>query len=273
MNKRILTATLTAIATFTLIRKLTGFSGTNVKLPGIPVIRKGIRKLSETNENRENKPKFKLDQPVRIAGLIPVYQIIECKIAGGNYVYRLEGMPDTSFYAEDVLEPASDDDVEFAVEHATGGEYIIPLFDVGDTVQIDGTPEVYRIVGAFPEMIYALQDVQTNEIIDMDECVLKAFDGDVIKEYDENDINALYNRLEAEKMAKEPKEERKLSAREESSREAERRKQARKQKAADIDNLLDIANWNRKQFEATGEEAFAEKEREQYAKIEDLNEK
>ncbi len=33
-------------------------------------------------------------------------------------------------------------------------------------------------------------------------------------------------------------------------------KKARKQKAEDIDNLLEIAFWNRQQFEKTGDVAF-----------------
>jgi hypothetical protein len=233
--KRLATATITAIATFTLIRK-------------------GIRKLSAENENQ---PKFTVGDYVKIHGIPTVYRIDQVEGFDNYHAYHLEGTPDTSLYGEDVLEAI---DYETDIDEA-GGEYIIPLFDVGDTVQIDGCPEVYKVIGAFPEMIYALQDVATNEIIDMDECVLKTFDGEIT----ENQIVK-----ESVKMAKEPKEERKLTPREESSREAERRKQARKQKAADIDTLLEIAFWNRKQFEATGDEAFAEKEREQYAKIKEI---
>jgi hypothetical protein len=253
MNRKLI-ATLTAIATFTLIRKLTGFSGTNVKLPGIPVIRKGIRKLSD-----EKQPKFTIGDYVQIHGILTVYKIDKVDIRDAVNVYHLEGFGEI-WHTEEVLVLASKKEVE---SDDSPGEYIIRLFDVGDTVQIDGTPEVYRVIGAFPEMIYALEDLATNEIIDMDECVIKPFD---------TDGNFDITNKGAVEVAKEPKEERKLSAREESSREAERRKQARKQKAADIDNLLDIANWNRKQYEATGDEAFAEKEREQYAKITEITE-
>lgn len=213
----------------------------------------------------EKRPKFNVGDYVKISGIQTIYRIDGVRPATnwGMFTYHLETTPETSSYTEDVLEPVAD--VMPSDEVESHGEYIIPLFDVGDTVQIDGTPEVYRVVGAFPEMIYALQDVQTNEIIDMDECVLKAFDGDVT-------FTETKNEKESVEMAKEPKEERKLTPREESSREAERRKQARKQKAADIDNLLDIANWNRKQFEATGDGSYAEKEREQYAKITEITE-
>jgi hypothetical protein len=52
------------------------------------------------------------------------------------------------------------------------------------------------------------------------------------------------------------KPERKLTPRELSGQEADRRKAARKQKAEDIDNLLEIAFWNREMFEKTGDDSY-----------------
>lgn len=237
MNKRNLIATLTAIATFTTVS----------------LIRKGIRKM----RNEANQPRYNVDDYVKITGQPTIYRIDHVEVVADHTVYHLEGTPETSLYAEDVLEAVVNG---FNTDEVDNGEYIIPLFDVGETVQIEGCPEVYRIVGAFPEMIYALEDLHTHEIIDMDECVLKAFDGDVSTE----------NTQKQTEVAEMAKGERKLTPREESSREATRLKQAKKQKAADIDNLLDIAIWNRRKYEETGDEAFAEKEREQYAKITEM---
>ena len=49
---------------------------------------------------------------------------------------------------------------------------------------------------------------------------------------------------------------RKPTQRELSSQEAERRKQARKERAGQIDNLLDIRNWNAAKYEKTSERAY-----------------
>lgn len=49
---------------------------------------------------------------------------------------------------------------------------------------------------------------------------------------------------------------RKPTQRELSSQEAERRKQARKERAGQIDNLLDIRNWNVRKYEETSERAY-----------------
>lgn len=240
MNKRILTATLTALATFT-IATLT---------------RKGIRKLSA------NHPKFTVGDYVRITGVSTVYRIDGYSLTNETHTYHLEGTPETSQYAEDVLEAIADfetdlDDIE--------AELIVPLFDVGDTVQVHGSPEKYHVITAWPEMIYGLVDTETDEYIEMDEYVLKPVDGVI------NDEGITADRIseiktEVAEMAK----ERKLTPREISNQEADKRKQARKERAAEIDNLLDIANWNRKQFEATGDEAFEEKERDQYEAIKKL---
>ncbi|MCP1528555.1 hypothetical protein [Bacillus pumilus] len=61
---------------------------------------------------------------------------------------------------------------------------------------------------------------------------------------------------EADDMAakEQPKTPRQLSA-----IEAEKRKQERKDAAAQTDNLLDIYNWNKAQFEKTGDESYKAK--------------
>lgn len=57
-------------------------------------------------------------------------------------------------------------------------------------------------------------------------------------------------------MAKQGGSERKLTPRELSAKEADERKKARKQKAEEIDNLLEIAFWNREMFEKTGDASY-----------------
>jgi hypothetical protein len=57
-------------------------------------------------------------------------------------------------------------------------------------------------------------------------------------------------------MAKQ--EPRKPTAREISAKEAEEKKAARKALAAEIDNLLDIAHWNRSMLEKTNDERYGD---------------
>ena len=59
-----------------------------------------------------------------------------------------------------------------------------------------------------------------------------------------------------------PKTPRQLSA-----IEAEKRKQERKDAAAQTDNLLDIYNWNKTQYEKTGEVTFKAKMDETMAQL------
>jgi hypothetical protein len=54
------------------------------------------------------------------------------------------------------------------------------------------------------------------------------------------------------------KQERKPTARDLSAKEAEEKKQARKARAAEIDNLLDIAHWNRRMLEKTNDERYGD---------------
>jgi hypothetical protein len=54
------------------------------------------------------------------------------------------------------------------------------------------------------------------------------------------------------------KQERKPTARDLSAKEAEEKKQARKARAAEIDNLLDIAQWNRRMLEKTNDERYGD---------------
>ncbi|MGC4375751.1 hypothetical protein WD019_02250 [Fictibacillus sp. Mic-4] len=189
------------------------------------------------------QPKYTIGQSVRIAGIPTIYRIDDYELINGSHVYHLEGTPTTSLYAEDTLEPVEEDHDIIAVE-------LEPMFDVGESVTIDGVPSVYRVIDMYPEFVYELQDVETGEIIEMDETVLAP-------------ASATKSNGEAVKMAKE-------NAREQSAKEAAERKAKRKQQREDIDNLLDIANWNRKKYEETGDEAFREKEREQYKKIAEL---
>jgi hypothetical protein len=55
------------------------------------------------------------------------------------------------------------------------------------------------------------------------------------------------------------KPERKPTAREISAKEAEERRAARKARAAEIDNLLEIAQWNRSMLEKTNDEAYGDR--------------
>jgi hypothetical protein len=55
------------------------------------------------------------------------------------------------------------------------------------------------------------------------------------------------------------KPERKPTAREISAKEAEERKAARKARAAEMDNLLDILEWNRRMLEKTNDESYGDR--------------
>lgn len=154
-----------------------------------------------------------------------------------------------------------------------------PQFNFGDLVRVAGYwPQVFVVDGRrkehyeypdeeWTEMVYELHGAFTLEWLeaDVEDLTLVApaanaeeyltTVGQPTIDLTELIIGDGYGML----YGKQPKEPRKPTARELSAQEAERRKAARKERADQIDNLLDIANWNRKKFAETGEQEYAAK--------------
>lgn len=160
------------------------------------------------------------------------------------------------------------------------------LFKFGDLVRCDGSwPRVFKVDGyhvdnwfypneQYTEIVFDLVDAHTGEFLEADyEDLTLVETADKAEEYlrinpapaEQNTdwkadvMNSLRQIEEYERgmvgMAKEP---RKLTAREISGIEADKRKKERKEKAIQIDNLLDIASWNRKMLSQTNDEAYGD---------------
>lgn len=168
-----------------------------------------------------------------------------------------------------------------------------PQFNFGDLVRVAGYwPQVFVVDGRrkehyeypdeeWTEMVYELHGAFTLEWLEADvedlTLVAPAANAD---EYLTTvgqptiDLTPYKNGEEYGMLyGKQPKEPRKPTARELSAQEAERRKAARKERADQIDNLLDIANWNRKKFAETGEQEYAAKISEVEAELKSIVEK
>lgn len=170
-----------------------------------------------------------------------------------------------------------EEDFEFTIEA-----------EFGDLVQVEGYPQQYFIVEGYrcevsyypdathEDLVYELTDAINSDFLEADAVDLTFItDAAQVDEYIRTIDRKNYPKptaqwlgmlgdwgmgatdLNISKGANEmAKSERKLTARELSAKEADDRKKARKQKAEDIDNLLEIAFWNRQQFEKTGDAAF-----------------
>ncbi|MEK4910613.1 hypothetical protein [Niallia sp. FSL M8-0099] len=172
-----------------------------------------------------------------------------------------------------------------------------PQFNFGDLVRVAGYwPQVFVVDGRrkehyeypdeeWTEMVYELHGAFTLEWLeaDVEDLTLVApaanaeeyltTVGQPTIDLTELIIGVDWAKGEDRTMyGKQPKEPRKPTARELSAQEAERRKQAKKERADQIDNLLDIANWNRKKFADTGEQEYAAKIAEVEAELKKITE-
>ncbi|AXN39809.1 hypothetical protein [Peribacillus butanolivorans] len=171
-----------------------------------------------------------------------------------------------------------------------------PEYTFSDLVHIAGYGsrifkiESYRIEQCYApdeewsEIVYDLIDTQSGQYVECDEEDMRLADGSSVDEAEldgtgidifdfmgglgnvdinpDIDYSEIYNvneaikRVEAEKMAKEP---RKPTARELSGQEAERRKQARKDRAKRVDELLDEMNDYKRLVAEFGDEEYKAK--------------
>jgi hypothetical protein len=157
-----------------------------------------------------------------------------------------------------------------------------PTYNFGDIVRVAGYfPRLFEIDGRrierwqypnedWTDVVYEVYDVLTSDWI---ECAEE--DLTLVVEADKADDYLAANppNYEAptptmpdwmtfinggdETMSK-PKEPRKPTAREISAREAEDRRAARKARGEQIDNLLDIAHWNRSMLAKTNDERYGD---------------
>jgi hypothetical protein len=157
-----------------------------------------------------------------------------------------------------------------------------PEFNFGDIVRVNGYfPRLFEIDGRrierweyaeeqWTDIVYEVYDVLSSDWIECaEEDITLVVEADRADEYlAANPPNYEVPAQEKpewmtfmfggdETMSK-PKEPRKPTAREISAKEAEERKAARKARAAEIDNLLDIAHWNRSMLEKTNDERYGD---------------
>jgi hypothetical protein len=153
------------------------------------------------------------------------------------------------------------------------------LFNFGDLVRCDGSwPRVFKVDGyhvdnwfypneQYTEVVFDLVDAYTGEFLEADyEDLTLVETADKAEEYlrinpapaepKRYAIDVSHLLKEAETMAK---EERKLTAREISGIEADKRKKERKEKALQIDDLLDIRKWNSDMLAKTNNEDYGDR--------------
>jgi hypothetical protein len=147
-------------------------------------------------------------------------------------------------------------------------EFTVPA-EHGDLVTVDGYEgRFFMVIGfqlirnclpeeAYNEVVYEVLDAVTGEFLEADgEDVEFVTDAGHASAYLAENPPAPKYIGGVSNMAKQ--EPRKPTAREISAKEAEERKAARKAKAVEIDNLLDIAHWNRKMLEKTNDERYGD---------------
>jgi hypothetical protein len=157
-----------------------------------------------------------------------------------------------------------------------------PLYEFGDIVRVAGYfPRLFEIDGRrierwqypnedWTDVVYEVYDVLTSDWIECtEEDLTLVVEADRAEEYlaanppnyeapapaQPDWMTFMFGGDETMSKAKEP---RKPTAREISAKEAEERKAARKARAAEIDNLLDIAHWNRSMLEKTNDERYGD---------------
>jgi hypothetical protein len=157
-----------------------------------------------------------------------------------------------------------------------------PEFNFGDIVRVNGYfPRLFEIDGRrierwqypnedWTDIVYEVYDVLTSDWIECaEEDLTLVVEADQADEYLAANppnyevpaqekpewVTFMFGGEETMSKAKEP---RKPTARELSAREAEERKAARKARGEEIDNLLDIAQWNRSMLEKTNDERYGD---------------
>jgi hypothetical protein len=158
-----------------------------------------------------------------------------------------------------------------------------PQYNFGDLVRINGYfPRLFEIDGRriehwqyaeeqWTDVVYEVYDVLSSDWIECaEEDITLVAEADQAEEYlaanpPDYEVPAqdkpewmtfMFGGDETMSKAKEP---RKPTAREISAREAEERKAARKARREQIDNLLDIAQWNRNMLEKTSDERYGDR--------------
>ncbi|AZU61019.1 hypothetical protein [Neobacillus mesonae] len=153
-----------------------------------------------------------------------------------------------------------------------------PDFNFGDLVRVAGYhPRIFEVDGRriehwqysdeeWTDIVYELYDVATSDWIEASEEDLT-----LVAEADQAEEYLAVNPAPVEPsltidiskffggVTNMAKQERKPTARELSAKEAEERRKARKEREAEINNLLDIARWNRKMLEKTNDEAYGDR--------------
>jgi hypothetical protein len=157
-----------------------------------------------------------------------------------------------------------------------------PQYNFGDLVRINGYfPRLFEIDGRriehwqyaeeqWTDVVYEVYDVLSSDWIECaEEDITLVAEADQAEEYlaanpPDYEVPAqdkpewmtfMFGGDETMSKAKEP---RKPTAREISAKEAEERKAARKALGEEIDNLLEIAQWNRNMLEKTNDEAYGD---------------
>jgi hypothetical protein len=164
-------------------------------------------------------------------------------------------------------------------------EFAIPA-DHGDLVTVEGYDgRFFMVIGyqlirnclpeeAYNEVVYEVLDAVTGEFLEADgEDVEFVTDADHASaylaenppEYKEpiQSLDISDWMIDISKytggVTNMAKQERKPTAREISAKEAEERKAAKKARAAEIDNLLEIAQWNRNMLDKTNDESYGDR--------------
>lgn len=155
-----------------------------------------------------------------------------------------------------------------------------PEFGFGDIVRVAGYyPRLFKVDGyreehyyypneQWTEFVYELYDAHTSEWIEADEEDLALVaEADKAEEYLEANPQAstpitpdwIFGIDWAKEALPIAKQERKPTARELSAMEADRRKAERKERAEQVDNLLDLRIWASDMLEKTGNEEFGDR--------------
>ena len=165
------------------------------------------------------------------------------------------------------------------------------MYTFGDIVKVAGDDRKYVVDSFRKEVTYYIDDSFEDKIYELtcvsngtfteveEEFIIEKVgtydeDADDWDDWDDDESGEIYYTIQLNENgeAKVVGNEKKLTPREESSREAARLKQERKEKAAQIDVLLDELNDYRALFEKFGDQEYAEKIAHIMAKLTELTE-
>jgi hypothetical protein len=152
-------------------------------------------------------------------------------------------------------------------------EFTVPAGH-GDLVTVDGYDgRFFMVIGfqlirnclpeeEYNEVVYEVLDAVTGEFLEADgedvEFVTDAEHASAYLAENPPEYTAPISKYTGGVTNMAKQEPRKPSAREISAQEAEEKKQARKARAAEIDNLLEIAHWNARMLEKTNDERYGD---------------